>query len=351
VTECPSFAWPRAARPPLSGARLRADPEDFIVEEDMPFVLSGAGEHLWVQVRKRGYNTDQVAKLLARIAGVHRRDIGFAGMKDRHAVTAQWFSIHTPGRNDEPDWRGKLPEGIEVLEAKRHARKLKTGALEGNRFVITLRECVGERAVLERRLAEIRASGVPNYFGEQRFGRGGENVERARAMLAGTFEVQDRYLRGIYLSAARSLLFNDVLAHRIGDGSWQTGLPGEAFVLDGSRSYFVADDIDATIRDRLVRFDIHPSGPLWGRGELPLRGTAREIENQVIAANAAIADGLAAAGMEQERRPLRVVPKDLTMEWLDDATLRLSFALPAGAYATVVLRELADYRDASNGLI
>jgi tRNA pseudouridine13 synthase len=339
------FPWPRAAILPLSGARLRVAPEDFIVEEDMPFELSGSGEHAWVKVRKRGFNTDQVAKHLARIAGVKPRDVGYAGMKDRHAVTVQWFSIQMPGRTDDPDWRAGLPQDVEVLETIHHSRKLKTGALEGNRFIITLRDVAGDRAACDRRLEEIRATGVPNYFGEQRFGRGGENVERAKAMFAGTFEVKERYLRGIYLSAARSLLFNDVLARRISDGSWQPGMPGEAFSLDGSRSFFVVDEIDTTIKERLARLDIHPSGPLWGRGELPSRGAARELETQVVGANPAIAEGLVAAGMEQERRPLRVIPKDLTVEWVDATTLKLSFALPAGAYATAVLRELAAYTD------
>jgi tRNA pseudouridine13 synthase len=340
-------SWPRRAPSPLTAARLRVTPEDFIVEEDMPFELSGAGEHLWVKVRKRGFNTDQVAKHLARIAGVKPRDVGYAGMKDRHAVTVQWFSIQVPGRTDDPDWAVGLPAGIEVLESRRHSRKLKIGALEGNRFVITLRDCAGDRAALDRRLAEIRATGVPNYFGEQRFGRGGENIVRAQAMFAGAIEVKERYLRGIYLSAARSLLFNDVLARRLADGSWQTGLPGEAFALDGSRSFFVVDDIDATIRDRLARHDIHPSGPLWGRGELPSRGVARELEEKVVAAHKDIAAGLAAAGLEQERRPLRVIPKNLVTDWTEPTTLKLSFALPAGTYATAVLRELADYTDCS----
>lgn len=343
--------WPRRAPPPLTAARLRVAPEDFIVEEDMPFELSGNGEHAWVKVRKRGFNTDQVAKHLARIAGVKPREVGYAGMKDRHAVTVQWFSIQMPGRTDDPDWSANLPAGVEVLEAKRHSRKLKTGALEGNRFVITLRDCAGDRAALDRRLEEIRVTGVPNYFGEQRFGRGGENIDRARAMFAGTLDVKERYLRGIYLSAARSLLFNDVLARRIGDGSWQTGLPGEAFALDGSRSFFVVDEIDATIRERLARHDIHPSGPLWGRGEPPSRGSVRELELNAVAANTDIADGLAAAGLEQERRPLRVIPKNLTAEWTDAATLQLSFALPAGAYATAMLRELAHYTDCSTAPI
>jgi tRNA pseudouridine13 synthase len=339
------FPWPRTGSAPLAAARLRAAPEDFVVEEDMPFVLSGTGEHLWVRVRKRGFNTDQVAKHLARVAGVKPRDVGYAGMKDRHAVTVQWYSIQMPGRPDDPDWRTGLPEGVTVLEAKRHSRKLKTGALEGNRFEITLRACVGDRAACDRRMDEIRAAGVPNYFGEQRFGRGAENLERARAMFAGTFDVKERYLRGIYLSAARSLLFNDVLARRLADGSWQTGLPGEAFALDGSRSFFIADELDATIQERLARHDIHPSGPLWGRGELPSRGAAKVLESEVVSVHPALADGLAAAGLEQERRPLRVVPRELSAEWIDATTLKLSFALPPGAYATAVLRELADYSE------
>jgi len=341
-------SWPRTALPPLTAAMLRATPEDFSVEEQMPFALTGAGEHLWVKLRKRGFNTEQVAKQLARMAGVMRREIGYAGMKDRHAVTVQWFSLYLPGRAD-PDW-GAFPEGMEIIESTRHTRKLKTGALSGNRFVLVLRDCSGGSRVhyrdgVLRRGEEIRMRGVPNYFGAQRFGHGGGNVTAARAMFAGGGGLRDRKQGGIYLSAARSLLFNDVLAQRVTAGTWDQALDGDAMILNGSRSFFVPERVDEVIRQRLAEGDVHPSGPLWGRGDLPTQSAVREIEAAIASGHADLARGLETAGLEQERRALRVVPQEFDMEWLDATTLRLAFVLPPGSYATALLRELADYRD------
>ena len=340
--------WPRTAAPPLSQALLRVQPEDFVVEEQMPFVPEGHGEHLWLKVRKRGFNTDHVAKLLARAAGIARRDVGYAGMKDRQAVTVQWFSLHLPGRPD-PSW-SELPAGIEVLEALRHTRKLKTGALAGNCFTLLLRECAGEPDALAARVRAIAENGVPNYFGEQRFGHDGANITHARAMLAGTEAVADRHLRGLYLSAARAFLFNEVLAARVRADSWNRGLSGDAFMLAGSNSFFMAEAIDATLQARLAAHDIHPSGPLWGEGELPSWGAVRELEMAVIAGHAELAAGLAAAGLRQERRALRLVPGELVAEPVEPSVWRLRFCLPPGSYATMVVRELADYRSASGML-
>jgi tRNA pseudouridine13 synthase len=336
---------PRVTTPLLHAAVLRAIPEDFVVEEQMPYVLAGSGEHLWVKLRKRGFNSEQVAKQLARTAGVTRREVGYAGMKDRHAITVQWFSLHLAGRPD-PDW-GSLPDGMTIIESVRHSRKLKTGALSANRFVIVLRACQGDHAGVLQRGEEIRARGVPNYFGEQRFGYGGGNVAAARAMFAGSGAVRDRKQAGIYLSAARSLIFNEVLARRVTAGSWDQVVDGDALILNGSRSFFVPERIDATIHRRLAEGDVHPSGPLWGRGALPTHSTVREWEQAVASEHADLARGLEAAGLEQERRALRVIPQEFSAAWQDSTTLCLTFALPPGSYATVVLRELADYRDAS----
>jgi tRNA pseudouridine13 synthase len=155
-----------------------------------------------------------------------------------------------------------------------------------------------------------------------------------------------RHQRGLYLSAARSLIFNEVLARRVQDTSWNRLQDGEVVMLDGSRSFFVAGQIDAELTGRLARHDIHPSGPLWGKGELPSHGVVRAIEEDVGARHAALAAGLAAAGLAQERRALRLIPRALEAEWVDEATVSLRFGLPAGCYATALVRELADYRDA-----
>ncbi|UCH54199.1 MAG: tRNA pseudouridine(13) synthase TruD, partial [Pseudomonadota bacterium] len=265
--ESPEATWPRAAPPPLRAGTIRARPEDFAVEEMLPFVLSGTGEHQWLQLRKRATNTEFLARQIARVAKVPVRDVGYAGLKDRHAVATQWFSVRLPGR-DVTEWAAQLAEHAEVLQATRHVRKLDRGALSGNRFTIVVRDCAADGQMpLSQGIQKIAHIGVPNYFGEQRFGRDADNVARAQAMFAAQEVVRSRHQRGIYLSAARAFLFNTVLARRVTDGSWNALLEGEAVMLAGSRSFFVAETIDDVLRERLDRADVHPSGPLWGRGE------------------------------------------------------------------------------------
>jgi len=319
-------------------ARLRVVPEDFIVEEILGYDTDGDGEHALLWVEKRGANTDWVARELARFAEVPPMNVGYAGLKDRHAVTRQAFSVQLPGRPD-PDWSTFPHAEVKVLAATRHGRKLKRGALRGNRFVLTLREVQGDREQAERVLQQIAARGVPNYFGEQRFGREGGNLAQARAMFAG--RRMDRDKRSILLSAARSQIFNGVLAARVEQGTWDTALPGEIWSLAGSRSWFGPEPFDEPLAIRLAQGDIHPSGPLWGEGEPPSIEVVGALERQVAAHYADLAEGLVKARMEQDRRALRLMPKDLRWRWLDDASLELGFELPAGAYATVVVRELA----------
>jgi tRNA pseudouridine synthase, TruD family len=323
--------------PPLE-ARLRSAAEDFVVEEILGYDAEGAGEHALLWVEKRGANTDWVARELAKFAGVSQVAVGYAGMKDRHAVTCQAFSVQLAGKPD-PDWSAFPHAEVKVLAATRHSRKLKRGALRGNRFVLVLREVKGDREAAERVLAQIAARGVPNYYGEQRFGREGGNVAQARAMFAGRRVERDK--RSFLLSAARSQIFNSVLAARVERAVWDSPLDGEIWSLAGSRSWFGPEPFSEALAERLARADIHPSGPLWGQGEPPTQGEAGALEREIGAANGDLAAGLASARMDQERRPLRLMPKDLKWRWLDDAALELSFELPAGAYATVVVRELA----------
>ena len=323
--------------PPLK-AQLRSTPEDFVVEEILGYDAEGSGEHALLWVEKRGANTDWVARELAKFAGVSQVAVGYAGMKDRHAVTRQTFSVQLAGKPD-PDWSTFPHAEVKVLAATRHSRKLKRGALRGNRFVLVLREVQGDREAAEQVMTQIAARGVPNYFGEQRFGREGGNVAQARAMFAGRRVERDK--RSFLLSAARSQIFNDVLAARVERAVWDTPLDGEIWSLAGSRSWFGPEPFNDVLAERLARADIHPSGPLWGQGEPPTQGDAGALEREIGAANSDLAAGLASARMDQERRPLRLMPKDLKWRWLDDAALELSFELPAGAYATVVVRELA----------
>ncbi|MGC1549829.1 MAG: tRNA pseudouridine(13) synthase TruD [Rhodanobacter sp.] len=329
--------------PPLA-ARLRSTPDDFRVEEILGYDADGQGEHALLWVEKRGANTDWVARELARFAGVPPLNVGYAGLKDRHAVTRQAFTVQLAGKPD-PDWSAFPHADIKVLAATRHSRKLKRGALRGNRFVLVLREIQGDRTRAEQVLGEIAARGVPNYFGEQRFGREGGNLVQARAMFAG--RRVDRDKRSFLLSAARSHIFNSVLATRVERSAWDAPMDGEIWSLAGSRSWFGPELFDATLADRLASGDIHPSGPLWGQGEPPTSGEVGALEREIAAMHTDLVDGLIAARMDQERRPLRLLPKELKWRWLADDALELSFELPAGAYATVVVRELATAKEVS----
>ena len=338
---------PRAYGAPALTARLRSSPEDFRVEEVLGYDADGQGEHVLLWVEKRGANTDWVARELAKFAGVSPVAVGYAGLKDRHAVTRQTFSVQLAGKPDL-DWSVFPHPEVKVLAATRHSRKLKRGALRGNRFVLVLRAVQGDREAAERVLQQIATRGVPNYFGEQRFGREGSNVAQARAMFAGRRVERDK--RSLLLSAARSQIFNNVLAARVERAVWDTPLDGEIWSLAGSRSWFGPEPYSDVLAERLARADIHPSGPLWGQGEPPSVADAGTLEREIGAACSDLAAGLAAARMDQERRPLRLLPRDLKWRWLDDDTLdngrldgirlELAFELPAGAYATVVVREL-----------
>ena len=270
---------PSAFGAPVLAARIRVAPEDFRVEELPAFEPSGSGEHLLLEVEKRGLNTAFVAARLARWAGIPEAGVGHAGLKDRHAVTRQRFSLHLP-KKQAPDLDALQVEGLRVLEVAWHGRKLQRGALAGNRFELVLREVAGDRAAIEERLARIATRGVPNAFGEQRFGHGGGNVGKALAMFAqeGRGRRMGRNQRAMLLSAARSALFNRVLAARVADGSWDRGLEGEVWMLAGSRSVFGPEPWGEALAARLATFDIHPSGPLWGRGELRSQGACRALE-------------------------------------------------------------------------
>ena len=334
----PMLPLPYAHNTPPLQAVTRQSPADFVVEEMLGYDADGAGEHALLWVEKIGANTDWVARELTRFAGVAPVAVGYAGAKDRHAVTRQAFTVQLPGKAD-PDWSALSAEGVTVLAAVRHSRKLKRGALRGNRFALTLREVRGERAAAEAVLLAIRTRGVPNYFGEQRFGREGGNVAQARAMFAG--RRVDRNQRSMLLSAARSQIFNDVLARRVEMGAWDTPLDGEIWTLAGSRSWFGPEAFDDTLAKRLAEGDIHPSGPLWGQGEPPTLAAAAALENAIAREYPELIEGLAAARLDHERRALRLLPGDLHWRWLADDVLELGFELPAGAYATVVVRELA----------
>lgn len=333
--------WPCAYRSPQGNGRIRAFPSDFIVEEMLSFKPSGEGEHIFLQIQKINQNTEYVARQLARFANVRQRDIGYAGMKDRYAKTTQWFSVWLP-KGEIPIWSDFCIEGVQVLSVTRHARKLKRGALACNRFVLTIREWSGDITQTLETLQALKAHGVPNYYGEQRFGREGQNVRKALAMFEG--EKVPREQRSIYLSAARAFLFNCILAQRIENGSWATGLAGDVLMLEGSQSVFACDDIDDALAQRLANYTLHPTGALYGKGDLLTQSVALQLEQNVFDAYAPLTQGLQTFGLESARRALRVNVQALTWEYDNaQATLVLTFSLPAGSYATAVLRELIAY--------
>jgi tRNA pseudouridine13 synthase len=350
VQASPGLVVPCAhGRPPATGA-IRREPEDFIVDELLGFEPDGAGDHALLLVEKRGANSGWVAAQLARHAGVAPRDVGFSGHKDRHALTRQAFTLPLAPQADVAaclQWQG---EGYAVRAAQRHGRKLRPGSHRANRFELRVRDLQGEHAAIESCLAAIRDRGVPNYFGPQRFGRGGSNLRHARDWAAGGRPPRDRAERGFVLSAARSQLFNAVLSARVADGQWDTLLPGEAVILDGRRSYFAAAEVDAVLAARCAAMDVHPSGPLPGRGASPATGAALELEDAVLAPEQALVGLLAAERLEHERRSLRLPVRELTWSLAGPDTLELRFVLPRGTFATAVLHELlGDAWDAGEG--
>ncbi|MFM1988043.1 MAG: hypothetical protein RJA99_1000 [Pseudomonadota bacterium] len=308
--------WPTAYPASGASATLKGLNEDFVVTELPLQRPAGEGEHLWLEIEKNGANTAFVAQRLAEAAGVKDVDVGYAGLKDRHAVTRQWFSIHLP-KGETPDLtRLEHPE-FKVLSQSRHLKKLRRGDLEGNRFRIVLRDVTGDRDAVEANLRAVASRGVPNYFGAQRFGHGGGNVEQGRAMLAREVRVRNPKLKGLYLSAVRAFVFNEVLAQRIRQGLWGKTLPGD--VLDEAG---------------------RPTGPLWGRGRVSTTDQAQALENDVAGRHATVCGGMEYAGLDQERRALVASPAQLSWEWPQADRLVLAFSLPAGCFATSVLNEI-----------
>lgn len=324
LTMEPLRDWPRAHGEPLFRARLRVQPADFQVTEQLGWTPEGDGEHDYLWVEKTGNNTEWVARQLARFAEVPARDVGYAGLKDRHAVTRQWFSVP---RWHSPDWQSITLDGVQILAVQRHLRKLRRGAHQGNGFRIVLREPNAlDPALVAQRLAVIREQGVPNYFGQQRFGRNGANLQLAESWAQGKRLPRDK--RSLAISTLRSALFNDVLAGRVASGDWHHLRDGDSANLDGSASVFAVEAVDDALRARCAAMDIHPAIELAGQG------------SGVVPEQWQIA--LDRARVEPGTRSLRLPVRDLSHAFLDEGLL-LTFSLPRGAFATAVLREICGW--------
>ncbi|MCL4131028.1 UNVERIFIED_CONTAM: hypothetical protein GTU68_006205, partial [Idotea baltica] len=327
--------------PPGAFALFRAEFEDFKVDEVLGFTFSGEGEHLCLHVEKRGENTRWISKLLAEYFGVDEMAIGYCGLKDRRAITRQWFSVHLPNTHDVT-----LPNVLDleyqVLESCRHNKKLRRGMHKANSFVIRLRQVQGDREVLEGRLQQILEQGVPNYFGEQRFGIDGGNLSEADSLLRtqyGADRIRDSNKKR---GSARSYLFNLVLAEHVKQGSWSDPIYGEAVEGDAVESDTV-ENIIAT-------------GPMWGRGRSNAPEAVCEFEKSVLSDWQDWTNAMEFSGLQQERRSLVLNPEGFSWKWLPSTTglvedLELSFSLPSGCFATSVLRELIQLKSPAPELV
>jgi tRNA pseudouridine13 synthase len=326
---------------PLGRAGFKQQPEDFVVEEILGFEPSGEGEHCLVWVEKRDLDSNTAAARLADAIGLRRRLVSHCGLKDRQAVTRQWFSLHLPGQ-PSPEPEALESEGLRVLGITRNKRKLRRGIHWGNRFTVRLREPGFSMAAAAERWSAMVARGVPNRFGEQRFGNEGRNVEKAVAMFRGEFQTRDRLLRGLLLSAARSEVFNAVVAERMARGVWDDPLPGEIYGFPDNGTILLLSNQRGDEMERFRKGMVELTAPLWGRGELASGERVRELEEEVAGRFRDICAGLEAAGLRQERRVIRLRPVDPGVPVLKEGDLEFRFALPRGTYATTLMRELAD---------
>lgn len=310
--------FPRAYGELLGEAGFRSVNADFKVFEELGFVPSGEGEHVYLEIEKDGDNTAWIARQIAALAGVETRDIGYCGLKDRHAVTRQWFSVYLP-KGAEPDWQMLETDTLRVLNRARHKQKLRRGQHLCNRFSIWLRNVTADHALLDQRLQLLLEQGVPNYFGPQRFGIDSGNLALAQRILVDQVKIKNRPKRQMAISAARSYLFNLVLAERVKRDCWRQLMPQETALKVAGQAL--------------------PSGPLWGRGRAPVTGAAQALEAQVLADWQPWCEPLEFTGLNQDRRALVANLQDLNWLW-DGNDIRLDFALGVGCYATSVIAEL-----------
>lgn len=327
---------------PLCHGRFKASAEDFQVTELLELPVTEAsqqiGEHQWLWVKKTGANTAFVAGQIAKFAGVKERDVSFSGLKDRHAVTYQWFSVQLPGQA-LLQWDTLEHPEFEVLQAALQPKKLKTGTHRANHFVLKIRQ-IDDAVAFEKRWQQIIETGVPNYFGAQRFGHNGQNVEQAKRWFGGQLKRRlNRNQIGLYLSAARSFLFNQVVSERINQQRLKPEI-GDAVMLSGSQSFFVVEAVDTSLLERYSQGDIMLTAPLPGSDKWASSGAIAEFEQAICQQNPELMSGLAKQRVDHARRALLLKLQAPQLRWLAADCAELEFTLPRGAFATSVLREL-----------
>jgi tRNA pseudouridine13 synthase len=324
---------------PGTGGVLRAQPEDFVVDEVPAYPPSGEGDHVFVRIEKRGLNTAQAVERIARALDVNPRDIGVAGMKDRHAVTRQWISLPPPVAPEQV--RALALEDVTVLEAARHNHKLRTGHVRANRFVLRVRDAAPDAEARARAILDVlaRAPGAPNWYGEQRFGRGGDNAAKGRDIVMGGKPPRDKKLARLFVSALQSELFNQWLVARMADGLYARVLPGDVLHKVGG-GMFTCEDA-ATDEARLAAGELVVTGPMFGDRMRSAVGDAGAREEAVLAAAGLARDSFAGvrAIAEGTRRDATIQIGEPSVAAIGE-TLEVAFTLPAGAYATAVMREL-----------
>jgi tRNA pseudouridine13 synthase len=330
----------RAYGDPVLSGTLRASPDDFCVAEQLGFDPDGQGEHLFVHVEKTGLTTFEAQHQLAAHFRVPLAQVSFSGMKDKQGVTRQWFSIqhgkHSEALPELPDAR------LRCLKQARNSRKLRRGSHHGNQFRIRVRAITGDPDAAADRLANIRAGGVPNYFGPQRFGPGARNLANLEAWFNGSARKPKREQRSILLSAGRSFLFNRLLDARVRNSTWNRAITGDCMALEGSGAVFAAARATpAELALRLGQMDIHPTGFLYGNGTSGCTDDCAALENTTAAAFPELTAGLQQQGLEMQRRALRLPVRNLEYAMEGD-TLTLAFFLSRGGYATTMLRELLE---------
>lgn len=329
--------------PVVASAVLKSRPVDFEVSEELGFEPAGEGEHLFLLVEKSGLSTQDLIGCIARDYSLDQKFIGYSGLKDKHALTRQWLSLHLPGKN--PAYGLIEGNGYKVIKQARHTRKLRPGSHDYNAFKVLLRDVVGFSEQTREQLDAIAGRGFANYFGTQRFGRQQDNVKQALVELPRRRLKRSR--RSLLISALRSYLFNRVLAQRIRLGHWDLPLDGDVFMLRGTHSIFT-DRLDDALVDRYRLLDIASTGSLYGAGRNLLNGEPRSIEAQVYAACEEITSCLDQQGAKLQMRALRAVVNNFSYDYdSGNRSLLLKADLASGCYMTALIEHFIKARDIS----